>query len=300
MPRLFDFVLNCVVYLYPSEAHAQQGKRVGGTGFLVRVPTGKRAYRTYVVTNAHIIEEGGTVVRLNTTEGEIDIIETSKSEWIPRLTKDKDDVAIRPIDLDPVFDTWSVSNEWFVTKDVARQFNIGIGDDVFMVGRYIDHEGTQKNLPAARFGNISMMPAEKVYQESRKHNQESYIVEMRSLQGFSGSPVFTYLVQPSVIRGEGVQPPPHMLNVYSGMPLLLGIDWGHFTFKLPVRDERKVVDVYSAMSGVVPPWKIQELIDSELEEFVKKSERPNAEESKTALDSADKKSPLLKRTLRRL
>jgi hypothetical protein len=267
MPRLYDFVLNCVVYLYPSESDAGQGRRVGGTGFLVSARIDESLSRTYVVTNAHIIEQGGKFIRLNTTEGEFNIIESSESEWI--LHRNKDDVAIRPIDLDPIFDTWSVSNEWFVTKDVARKFNFGIGDDVFMVGRYIDHEGKQQNLPAARFGNISMMPGELVHQKERNHFQESYMVEMRSLPGFSGSPVFTSIVPPAVERIEGFGAQPRNATFYTGRPLLLGIDWGHFIFKLPVQDERKSVDVYPAMTGVVPAWKIQELIDLELEEFTK-------------------------------
>jgi hypothetical protein len=53
---------------------------------------------------------------------------------------------------------------------------------VFMVGRVITHEGKQKNLPSARFGNITMMPVEPL-RHMRGINQESFVVEMRSIGG---------------------------------------------------------------------------------------------------------------------
>jgi hypothetical protein len=37
VPRIPDNILDCVVYLYPSEAAAQDGERFGGSGFLIGV-----------------------------------------------------------------------------------------------------------------------------------------------------------------------------------------------------------------------------------------------------------------------
>ena len=60
-----------------------------------------------------------------------------------------------------------------------------------MVGRFVSHEGKQQNSPAVRFGNIAMMQKEKIIDE-RGVAQESFLVEIRSLPGYSGSAVLIY------------------------------------------------------------------------------------------------------------
>jgi hypothetical protein len=50
------------------------------------------------------------------------------------------------------------------------------------------HEGRQKNSPTARFGNIAQMPNEPVI--IKRFEQECFLVEARSIGGYSGSPVF--------------------------------------------------------------------------------------------------------------
>lgn len=51
-----------------------------------------------------------------------------------------------------------VFEETFATKKHLEKHRIGIGDDVAMIGRFVDHDGGETNQPAARFGNISVMP----------------------------------------------------------------------------------------------------------------------------------------------
>ena len=79
MPRIPDKFLDCVVYLYPSEAEAEDGKRIGGSGFLVGIPagilaTGSTVHILCVVTNKHVVDSGNMTVRLNTRSGLSDII----------------------------------------------------------------------------------------------------------------------------------------------------------------------------------------------------------------------------------
>ena len=70
MPRIHDALLECVVYLYPSKADAERGTRVGGTGFIIGIPTTvfPDYWHGYVVTNAHVIIKA-PVIRLNTKDG---------------------------------------------------------------------------------------------------------------------------------------------------------------------------------------------------------------------------------------
>jgi hypothetical protein len=164
VPRISDDILDCVIYLYPSVGDAEAGEKAGGTGFLVGVPSEVHEGVTYqyAVTNSHVIREGDSpVIRLNTQAGATDVLELSQDEWIHH--QDGDDLAICPLEFS--LDTHKSSlltQDWFLTKEEMEAYDIGPGDDVFMVGRFIQHEGRQRNTPVVRFGNISMMPWEPV------------------------------------------------------------------------------------------------------------------------------------------
>ena len=69
------------------------------------------------------------------------------------------------------------------------QLYVGPGDDVFFVGRFISQQGQQRNTPTVRQGVISMLPHEKV-PSWEGTPVDSFLVEARSLSGYSGSPVF--------------------------------------------------------------------------------------------------------------
>src|SRR5208337_5394725 len=82
-----------------------------------------------------------------------------------------------------------ISTKVFATEEIVSEYGIGVGDDVFMVGRFINHEGSPTYLPATRFGNISVMPFP-ILKSPQKG--PSYCIDMHSRPGFSGSPVFVY------------------------------------------------------------------------------------------------------------
>jgi len=106
---------------------------------------------------------------------------------------------------------------------------VGAGDDTFMVGRFINHAGKQRNTPSIRFGNIAMLPFEKVKLDNaaNHYEQEAFLVETRSISGFSGSPVFVY--QPIYTMTQ--IPRAHEFAISEHDPMgelyLLGIDCGH-------------------------------------------------------------------------
>jgi len=78
----------------------------------------------------------------------------------------------------------------FVTDEIISSKSIGLGDGVFMIGRFIDHAGEGTNYPAARFGNISIMPT--MIDLGDGYGGECYCLDMHSRTGYSGSPVFVY------------------------------------------------------------------------------------------------------------
>jgi hypothetical protein len=135
-----------------------------------------------------------------------------------------------------------------------------------MVGRFVNHEGRQRNTPTARFGNISMMPWEPVRNPLRGA-QESFLVETRSLGGYSGSPVFLHILPYTARAGkEGYYMPEQGAG-----PWLLGVDWGHLPITEEVKaknsntelDEDLIVESNSGQMGVVPAWKLRELLYKE-------------------------------------
>lgn len=263
MPRIENELLDSVVYLYPSEQAAKDGERVGGTGFLVGIRSDRceELVFHYAVTNSHVIREGESpVVRLNTHDGEKAVIPMAADQWVHHL--DGDDVAACPIQLGKHFRYAYVPKETFVTEDHLRMHErYGPGDDVFILGRFVTHEGKQRNLPTARFGNLAMLPWEPIYHRSRGINQESFLVEVRSLSGFSGSPVFIYRMAYGGVRAPS--------GVWK--PRLLGIDWCHIADYKPVLDSttkepipnKRCVEQNSGFMGVVPAWKLAELLDLE-------------------------------------
>ena len=262
MPRLKDQALECVFYLYPSVQAAQDGEAAGGTGCFVSVPSRSlpdRCY-TYAVTNSHVVREGGApVIRLRSKLGGHQVIPLAKDDWVHH--PEADDVAaclfVPPKDAA----YRHIQRHMWATREQIQRYNIGPGDDVCMVGRFINHEGKETNLPTVRFGNIAMMPWEPI-RGSRGIRQESYLVECRSLSGYSGSPVFVYQSATHLGDPRNEQVP----------FLLLGLDWCHPNTWEPVYEKNQrdivpagwVVKANSGMAGVVPAWKIGELLDEEI------------------------------------
>jgi len=106
-------------------------------------------------------------------------------------------------------------------------------------------------------------------------------VEAKSIGGYSGSPVFVHLA-PLSARPQKNDPHATPLVVpFPGIgPWLLGIDWGHLTSWEPVMDDTGhpirqgwKVNANTGMMGVVPAWKLEEMLRTEkVKEFVKTQE----------------------------
>jgi hypothetical protein len=235
MPAVPTESLDCVVYLYPNAEAAMSGERAGACGFVVAVPykAPDEAF-AYIVTNSHVIREGRSpVVRVNRRDGGFEVIDVPVENWIHH--PDGDDLAILSIRFD--YETTKVrglSEEFLATKEQLAEFKIGPGDEIFVPGRFINHEGKHRNLPAVRFGNISALPHEPV-RTQRGLLQEAFLVECRSIPGYSGAPVFLLPAPFSPIKRS---PPPAML---------LGVVMGF------IKDTRPVLSKYARSDGTKRP-----------------------------------------------
>jgi hypothetical protein len=192
MPKIPAMIRNSAFYLYPTAKDAEKGSNSGGTGFLIGDPSQRHgkygAAFIYAVTNWHVAVRGSPVLRFNTITGPPDIIDADVHDWYfdPRY-----DIAVFPVNVDPNIHAVTILNSgMLVTKDIVRRAEIGPGDDVFMVGRFVDHDGGDRNRPALRFGNISLDPTPITQENGVKAN--IYCVDLHSRSGYSGSPVFVY------------------------------------------------------------------------------------------------------------
>lgn len=294
MPRIENYIVNCSIFMYKSEAAAKAGENFGGSGFLVHVESDSGVRHVYAVTNKHVLDGGFHVIRLTKKTGGVEPVPTAPEDW--EHNPDGNDVAVIPIDVEKSFEVWSVSTDVFITPEIISIYNIGIGDEAFLVGRLISHAGKQRNAPVTRFGNVSLMadPGELIQCEGRE--QEGFLVECRSLTGFSGSPVFVETFQEydgeagqrvmrhrgnSSIWGKSNANAPGRIERMQGMgngavwikgkfgPWLLGIDWGHIPLWNPVHEGASSksaktghwVEANTGIACTLPAWHILKTID---------------------------------------
>jgi Trypsin-like peptidase domain len=284
VPRIRDDLLNSVAYLYPSEAEAEEGTKLGGSGFFVGINLGlPRVELLCLVTNKHVVDDGNMTVRINTPDGRFDVIALDGVNW--SFHPDGDDLAVCPVGINTAHhNIRAVSDRNFLSKKLIDQYDVGVGDDVFMIGRFISREGKERNIPSVRFGAIAQMPAEPIILDGIP--QESYLVAVRSIPGYSGSPVFITIPPapgpapnvnqnlpdelkaqvPDLLKMLGYNP--KRQSQYQLGPWLVGIDYCHIYDKEKIFDKETDepipnMEVHSntGMMGVIPAWRLTEILE---------------------------------------
>lgn len=218
--RVPDSLKYCVCYVCTKKG---EGWVCGGTAFFVSKESSTH-FHTYVVTAKHNlkkIEELGCDVylRVNLLGGKVDFIKI-ESEWFypdsPAV-----DVAVLPFTPADNIVYQHIPVETIVTDKIIEYYGgIGIGSDVLVSGLFTLRQGTQKNYPIIRSGIIAAMLDEQLPDVDNGGMYDAYLIEIRSVGGFSGSPVFVYF--------EVEDPKPHRFNIY-----LLGVIRGHWNFNVP-------------------------------------------------------------------
>lgn len=276
MPKIPKTILSCTFYLYASEEAAREGAGFGGTGFFVGVPvkgvTGR--HFIYGVTNWHVAcRDGFSVIRAFYKDGTPVFFDFGPEDW--QYISQGDDIAAVALhgDLEDL-DFRFLALESFITQDDINNELFSVGDDAFMVGRFVDHDGGVRNAPAARFGNISMMPDGKI-RTANGSLRKTFCIDMHSRTGFSGSPVFVYRTPGNDFTSTSIDFRDRHLR-------LLGIHWGQFPEmwelaekqekqekrekrETPKRESLAIDGAYvkglSGMTCVAPAWSIQEILN---------------------------------------
>jgi hypothetical protein len=214
-----------------------------GTGFLVQ--TRHRGFDfTFMVTADHVLDlvRGDFVwIRLNNSSGEVaPPIRLAKNSKITNLPKEWD-IAVLPI---PELAAQYHARPYILDRNEHKAFlenvsNIELGDEVATIGLFTSHYGRTKNIPVVRHGHIAMLPDEPVW--TRRSYLKAYIVEVRSILGLSGSPVFLNLPRMrtkdggiQLIRGIGA--------------ILVGVMLGYFL----IRSADDQIIVPKTQGGDVP------------------------------------------------
>jgi hypothetical protein len=270
--RLPDYMLDAVVFVYPSKEAADEGEESGATGFLIGVPSKGRPTKghIYAVTNEHVIRHGRSVVRLNKLSGKTATFDLSGA-WVPH--PDGDDVAIAPLEniTDAALASRVLHSDILMNPVEYKNMNVGIGDDVYMAGRFLGHEHRDVNKPVVQQGHIAATITELTNPETN-HKQTSILVELRSMSGYSGSVVV-------------LDPPGRILGInYSHLPIK--------SFVKTVQDgEERETDFYvntpSGMAAIVPAWKIADMLV--MDQF----KRQREEEDRRMINKSGRTKPVL-------
>jgi len=283
MPFIADQLRDSVFYLYDSEIAARDNEPYGGTGFFLSYTTEADNRYIYAVTNRHVIEgiDGpDTVIRVNTVNGDIGTISVPKSAWLEHpFGADVSVVALSNLSQDLYFTLPEAAD--LLTRERLSEI-IRVGEDVYMLGRFIKHPGGKKIKPTARSGIISLLPDADalINYKGAPQPQEAFLIEMRSLSGFSGSPVFYNLSAAEFINHLRIA----MQTVYNvDVPIdtryidnprlfmtILGIDAGSFYTQEQIEvfsngARVKAVDyqsnVHAGFAIVIPGWTVMETLD---------------------------------------
>ncbi|MGC2109682.1 MAG: hypothetical protein WA655_09205 [Candidatus Korobacteraceae bacterium] len=226
--RVPEEILKCVVYLYSQDGDSDEERRAIGTAFFVSVRSKTmEGVHPYLVTAKHCVvgpmKRGRLFVRINTVEGSSAYVEL-KDGWI-FPDEPSADVAVLPFALPPEiherFDFRGIAEARFATPAKHAEHEIGIGDEVIISGLFTRLRSKPINHPIVRFGNIAAMPIEHLVDTKTALDYRAILVEVRSIGGLSGSPVFVYLGPERVPPSKARRPDKRFL-------MLIGIVRAHW------------------------------------------------------------------------
>jgi hypothetical protein len=178
-----------------------------GTGVFVARPVPDTDRGLVLLATAwHVIRDAaaGSVdglpyVRLNLRQGGVGVAPLlAVDQWL-RSNDSSVDAGVMMLLPPKEVDFLAFPLDESATVDYLRAKGLGAGEEVFMAGLFTNYAGTQYNIPVIRTGTIAALSEEKIIS---KHfgAMDGILVEVRSIGGFSGSPVFLNL---GVIRQSG-------------------------------------------------------------------------------------------------
>ena len=250
--RVPDRLLTCVGFITLDSSEP----RYIGTTFIVGV-AGKwgNAY-PHAVTAKHVAEcvDGKPyLIGVNFKDGEMGWFGSKLKWWYHPTEPDTVDVAVTVFTPTPRMEVQYISETDFATDKRIKQYDIGVGDEIHVVGLFTQFFGSTKHIPIVRTGNVAMMPSDKL--PINGGETEAYLVEGRSIGGLSGSPVFVRhtVTMPGIAAGTGE---PQRISGVSQLHLL-GLMHGHWDLKVGFN----VVQAEAVNMGIAIVIPAQKILD---------------------------------------
>ena len=272
--------------------------RFGGTAFVVGVRMDAKVGLAHLVTAKHVaeaIEPAEAVIALNAKDGAPLFLRTGEGKWFYHPTeKDSVDVAVLPFGSVRFQDydiTW-IPEDIFATDERITNFDIGLGDEIVIIGLFTRFFGSTHLIPLVRTGNIAMMPKDRMPIKGFGE-MEAYLAESRSIGGLSGSPVFvrnTVNMPAQTPKGN----PGHISGL--GSLHLLGLMHGHWDLPVSFSAAEQAEAVNMGVSIIVPAKKILEVLyHPELVAMRKEHHEKEKETNYPVADSALKERPFTRK-----
>ncbi|MGB0079030.1 MAG: hypothetical protein WBP87_15820 [Candidatus Sulfotelmatobacter sp.] len=290
--RISNLVRKCVGFVGIRGEGAEI--KYGGTVFFVKISEDGLPF-SYMVTAKHVAEElegSDCVIRLNDKQGKSVILEATGVKWWYHPTESASvDSAVRPFFYKghEHLDVTTIANTIFATREIIDEYEIGIGDEIYVAGLFTRVTETAKNQPVLRTGNLAMMPDEKI--EFNKFGLiDAYLIETKSFSGLSGCPVFVRHTVSTPLTQEADGPPiGKFKRLYGGgSSYLLGSLIGRWV--VPEGTDPTLAEALNVgISAVVPIYKILEVINHpelvEMRKIVKEQYRKK-KAATTVLDTS--------------
>jgi hypothetical protein len=258
--RIPDEIRDCCCFIYYSVAGVH---KLAGTGFFIGekyAEDGPEHLRWLdLVTAKHIIENvkkkapmATLGMRVNVTGADAVDIDIPDAAWLYHPTDESVDAAIAHINNLQGLEVRALPTEMVMNDEIIKKHGIGIGDEVVITGLFYKHHGLKKNLPILRTGNIAMMPLEPA--KTCYGPAEAYLIELRSIAGLSGSPIFVHTIFPK----EG-----KLQHTLSWMGLMHG-HWNLDNDSIDTVNNTDNEPLNVGIGIVVPAYKIMEITHQEI------------------------------------
>lgn len=273
--RVPDNIRDCCCFVY---ANVEGKHKLIGTGFFIGEKYEEEGIEKFkwidFVTAKHIVMEArkearvlALGIRINAKSGNTVDIDIPDEAWFFHPIDESVDAVIAYISGISGLDIKVLPTEMVMNSKIIRNYDIGIGDEVCITGLFYKHYGSKRNLPIVRTGNIAMMPLEPV--KTRSGSAEAYLVELRSIGGLSGSPVF--------VHTERVKGSKHE-HTLSWMGLMRG-HWEIDEDSINMLDSTSEQQLNVGIGVVVPAYKIMEISKQESVMRIKEMEEKKRIES---------------------
>lgn len=300
--RIGDNITDYVGFLCVKDSgkKGQAAYQPFGNAFIVEHPsldeTGTKYEPSgceYLVTAKHLVEDGkkhGDIfLRLNTKDGGKDHIRIT-GDWHYPKDADGFESDVAAIRFNPPHNEFIYEAlPSYSLLGARHNLNvpelmhgpIGLGDQLCTVGLFSGHYGQKRNVPILQFGTIAAVPdpSEPLKDKKTGKAYEAYLVEMRSIAGLSGSPVFL-LVDPEARAAKRITSP---------IVFLLGLVRSYWYYNIDSQTLTTSSDIFTevnvGISAVTPSQKILEILEGEdvkKEREKEKRETPDRFETKFA------------------